>query len=296
MKLTINGLCVNPALGSVQLEKSRGDAAAALTATLWTAAADTYFLHLALKLGDVVRLTEDDGTERFLGSVHAIDRTPERVTLTAFDRGLSLSRNEVFGVFAGSGADICRQVAEQLGIGVGTLEARDDYQVLTAISGANAFSLLRQAAGDDREITLENDLLTVTQQRPMTFLLPTEQVREVAASADIRRTVNRCVVVDRKSNVLATAQNSADISVWGTFQTVQGKRGGDPAAQAAAGLAGRAMGAEVLLHGNAGYFCGACIRGQQPQWGLEGLYRIEAVTHRWEAGDFTTELTLGGVE
>lgn len=296
MKLMVNGLCVNPVLGSAQLEKSRSDAAAALTAALWTAAADTYFLHLSVKLGDVVRLTEDDGTERFLGSIHAITRTPEQVRFTAFDRGIYLSRNEVFGVFAGSGADICRQVAKQLGIGVASIDAKEHYQVISAISGANAFSVLRQAAGGDREIAVENGALTIKKGRAVTFLLHTEHIREVSASADIRGMVNRCVVVDRKGRALASAQNKSDMAACGTFQAVVGKSGSDPAAQAAEGLAGRAMKAEVLLPGNAGYFCGACVRGQQPQWGLEGLYRIEAVCHRWEAGLFTTELTLEGVD
>ena len=43
MRLTINGLLVDPVLGAARLEKRRGDASATLTATLWTAAADTYF-------------------------------------------------------------------------------------------------------------------------------------------------------------------------------------------------------------------------------------------------------------
>lgn len=294
MRLTVNGLCVNPVLGSAQLEKSRGDAAATLTASIWTAAADTYFLHLSLKVGDVARLTEDDGTERFLGSIHAISRTPEQVTFTAFDRGIYLSRNEVYGVFAGSGEDICRQVAEQLGIGVGTVDAKADYQVISAISGASAFSVLRQAAGGDREITVENEALTVTKGKAVTFLMHTEHIREVSASADIRSMVNRCVVVDRKGRPLATARNSGDIAACGTFQAVRGKTGSDPAAQAAEGLAGRTMKAEVVLPGNTGYFCGAYIRGEKNQWGLEGLYRIQAVCHRWEASLFTTELTLEG--
>ena len=59
MKLTVNGLAVSPVLGAVRLEKSREDAAASLTAVLWTAPADTYFQKLSLAVGDVVRLVDD---------------------------------------------------------------------------------------------------------------------------------------------------------------------------------------------------------------------------------------------
>ena len=152
MKLYINGLYVNPVLESARLEKQLHDAAASLTAAIQTAAADTYFLHLSLQLGDAVRLTEDDGTERFLGSIHAIHRTPEQVVFTAFDQGICLSRNEVYGVFAGTGADICRQVAAQLDIQTGPLDAAANYQLLPAAAGAKAFALLRQAMeGQDEE-------------------------------------------------------------------------------------------------------------------------------------------------
>lgn len=292
--MTINGLCVDPVLGSARLEKSRGEAASTLTAILWTAAADNYFLQLSLKVGDVVRLTDDDGTERFLGSVHEISRTPEKAVLTAFDRGVYLARNEISGVFAGTGPDICRQAADRLGLSVGELDAETAYQVIPALGGINAFTLLRQAAGEDREVTIEGEALVVRRRRSVTYLLRSEHIRDISASASIRRLVDRCVVTDRRGQTLATAENSGDLSAYGTFQRVLRDSGDSPSDQAQAALTGRAMAAEVVLHGNGGYVCGAYVRGQQPQWGLEGLYLITAVTHCWEKGDFTTELTLEG--
>lgn len=292
--MTINGLCVDPVLGSVRLEKSRGEAASTLTAVIWTAAADTYFLQLSLKVGDVVRLTDDDGTERFLGSVHEISRTTEKAVLTAFDRGVYLARNEISGVFAGTGPDICRQAADRLGLSVGELDARAEYQVIPALGGINAFTLLRQAAGEDREVTIEGGALVVRRRRGVTYLLRSEHIREISASASIRRLVDRCVVTDRRGQTLATAEHGGDLSAYGTFQRVLRAGGDSPSEQAQAALTGRAMAAEVVLHGSAGYACGAYVRGQQPQWGLEGLYLITAVTHCWEKGDFTTELTLEG--
>ena len=89
MKLLIGQQMVMPALESVRLGKTRNEAAACLTATVLIAPADTYFLKLSVAVGDVVRLLDDGGKEIFLGSVHELDRDPEAVTLTAYDRGIS---------------------------------------------------------------------------------------------------------------------------------------------------------------------------------------------------------------
>ena len=102
MKLLIGQQMVMPALESVRLGKTRNEAAACLTATVLIAPADTYFLKLSVAVGDVVRLLDDGGKEIFLGSVHELDRTPDAVTLTAYDRGVYLTRNELYGVYAGT--------------------------------------------------------------------------------------------------------------------------------------------------------------------------------------------------
>ena len=295
MRLTLNDLLVNPVLGTVRLEKSREDASAILTATLWTAPADTYFQKPSLAVGNVVRLTDDDGAERFLGSIHCLERSPERVTLTAFDRGVYLARNELYGVFVGTGADICRQAAAKLGIPVGSIDADAARKTIVTGAGESAFSVLRKAVGESREISVEDGALTVRRYREETLTLAPERVLEVTATADIRSLVDRCVVVDRKGRPFATAENGADIAAYGLFQTVLGKSG-DAKEQAKGALTGRAMTAGVTLLGDLSFRVGSRVQGTLPQWGLEGLYTVTALCHRWEAGVFTTELTLEVLE
>ena len=135
MKLYANGILLNAAAQSVTLEKSRGDAAATLTAVLLTAAADRYFPKESLALGDAVRLLGDAGEEVFLGAVQAVSRNVETVTLIACDRGLYLTANELSGVFAGSPEGICRAVAMRLSLPVGTLEVPAGWKRLVAGAG-----------------------------------------------------------------------------------------------------------------------------------------------------------------
>ena len=296
MKLTVNEVIVTPVLGSVTLEKHRGEAAYTLTATLWTAAADTYFQQLSLAVGDVVRLFDDGGTERFVGSIHRIDRTPERVVITAFDRGIYLARNALRGVFAGTGEEICRTVAARLAIDVDSVDADESYKTLIAATGKTAFSLLCAAAGEGRDVLVEGESLVVRRSSDDVLQLAAEQILEVSASVDIRDMVNRCTVVDYRGRVLADAVNAADFMKYGMFRAVRERTDKDAAAQAAAALKGRHTAATAVLLGDLKYSCGAKARGQQPKWGLDGLYRIDAVSHCWENGMFTTELTLEGVD
>lgn len=177
MKLYANGILLNAAAQSVTLEKSRGDAAATLTAVLLTAAADRYFPKESLALGDA-------GEEVFLGAVQAVSRNVETVTLIACDRGLYLTANEMSGVFAGSPEGICRAVAMRLSLLVGTLEVPAGWERLVAGAGVRAFDILRQAVGEEREISIQNGALTVTKAGQERFVIAEETVLASRGTAD----------------------------------------------------------------------------------------------------------------
>ena len=295
MKLYIGQQMALPALESVRLGKSRTEAAATLTATVLTAPADTYFLKLSMAVGDVVRLLDDGGQEVFLGSVQELDRTPEAVTLTACDRGIYLTRNELYGVYSGTGKTIAAKIAGELGIPLGTVEDDGLRRTIVTGTGQSAFSILRKTVGEGREIAVKDGALTVTKRDPVVYPLPVQDMLEVTSRASIRTMVNRAVVVGRNGNRLAMAENSGEISVYGQFQQVLGKDG-DPAAQAQAALKGRVLSARVTLLGNLAWRCGGTVEVHRPQWGLEGLYTVTAHEHRWERGLFTTSLSLEAIK
>ena len=295
MKLLIGQQMVMPALESVRLGKTRNEAAACLTATVFIAPADTYFLKLSVAVGDVVRLLDDGGKEIFLGSVHELDRTPEAVTLTAYDRGVYLTRNELYGVYAGTGRRIAGKIAGELGVPLGAVEDDGLYRTIVTGPGESAFSILRRAVGEGREIAVRDGALTVTKGGGGAVPLPPERVLEVFGRASMGNMVNRAVVTGRNGRVLAAAQNTGDITACGRFQRVMGKSG-DPQAQAKAALRRRSLSARVTVLGDLSLRCGGRVEAHRPQWGLEGVYDITAHEHRWEKGVFTTSLSLEGVE
>lgn len=243
--------------------------------------------------GDAVRLLGDEGEEVFLGAVQAVSRNVETVTLIACDRGLYLTANELSGVFAGSPEGICRAVAMRLSLPVGTLEVPAGWKRLVAGAGVRAFDILRQAVGEDREISIQNGALTVTKAGQERFVIAEETVLASRGTADARQMVNRCAVIDRRGAAAATAQNTTDLARFGLRQRVLGKSG-DAAAQAQGGLRGRILRGELTVRGDLRYRCGAMVELHRKEFGLDGAYPLTAVKHRWERGLFTTELTWEG--
>lgn len=283
---------VLPALGRVRLEKARSEAAATLTAAILRAPADTYFLKLSMAVGDPVRLLDDGGREIFLGAVHELERTPDAVALTAYDRGVYLTRNELYGVFTGTGADIAGQVAAKLGIPLGAVDADRQWKTIVSRAGQSAFSILRRAVGTDREISLRDGALTAAKCGGSPVALAPERVLEVSCRADIREMVNRCAVLRRNGGVLAVAETPADIAAYGQFQAVRMRDGDDAAAQARGALQGKALTAEVTALGDLAVRCGGAVEVHRRDWGLDGVYGVAAVEHCWEAGVFTTSMRM----
>lgn len=294
MKLYVKDQMVMPVLERAALGKSRNDAAQILTASVLLAPADTYFQKLSVALGDPVRLLDDGGGELFSGSVHEVDRTADAVSITAYDRGVYLTRNELYGLFLGSGAQIAAQVAAKLGIPLGKIEADGQYKAIVSRAGQSAFSILRRAVGEGREISVQNGALTVSATGGAAVTLAPERVLSVSSRAGLGEMVNRCAVLGRNGRVISQTQDAAAIAAYGQFQRVRLQSGEEPAEL----LHGRTMSARVSLLGDLALRCGGAAEAGGAAlfqaWGLSGTYTVTAVEHTWEKGLFTTSVSLEG--
>lgn len=292
MNLYLKGQRLNEVLAELSLSKSRGEAAATLSAVVLSAAADTFFPGLTLALGDGVTLSDDSGT-CFSGGVQEVRRTPETVSFTAYDRGIYLTRNELYGVFSGSAAHIVAQVAAQLGIPLGTVNAPAGFQTIVTSAGDTAYDILRRAVGDHREIAVVGDALCIGAESASPVALQKERVLSVESVGSIGEMVNRAVVLQRGTvTPLAQAQDAAALEAYGQFQTTRASSGDSPQDQAAAALRGVAYTARLTVMGDLALRCGGAVTLAAPEWGLEGAFSITGVEHRWKAGIFTTGLAL----
>lgn len=89
-------------------------------------------------------------------------------------------------------------MAMRLSLPVGTLEVPAGWKRLVAGAGVRAFDILRQAVGEEREISIQNGALTVTRAGQERFVIAEETVLASRGTADARQMVNRCAVIDRR--------------------------------------------------------------------------------------------------
>lgn len=275
---------------AVELERSRADAAATLRVTLWQGARERDLPRLSLALGDAVHLVGEAGQAVFTGAVQTLTRTSERVTLLACDEGLYLTKNELSGVFAGSAEEVCRAVAARLALPVGTLDCPDETRCIVARARRSAFSLLREAAGEAREIAVRGGALHITRTGETSVEIPAGRVLACESTADLRGMVTRCTVLTASGHAAAAAEDAASASRYGERGQIVWKRG-DAREQAARGLRGRRVSGELLVCGDLRLACGVRAVLACPEWGLDGAYPVVAVRHTWRAGRFTSELT-----
>lgn len=295
MILMIRDQAVEQVLRLLTLSKSRSEASATLTASLLTDAADNYLPGLSVAVGDPIRLLEDDGAAVFSGAVQEVRRTGETVTLVAYDRGIYLTRNELYGVFAGTGAQIAAQVAGKLGIALGVVDAQPIYRTIVSTSADTAFSILRRAVGEDREVWMEGAILRVGRERGETVAVNSGAVLTVESRASIREMVDRAVVLRRGGALAASRENAAHIAAYGQFQAVETLSGTDAASQAGEMLRGKTLTASLTVLGDLALRCGGRVVLSAPEWGLEGTYRVTECLHHWERGLYTTELEIEAV-
>lgn len=293
IRVFIRDQMVMPVLERVVVGKSRGDAAAVLCGDLLIAPADSYFQSVSLAVGDPVRLLDESGRECFLGAVRQIDRREDVVSFSAYDRGVCLSRNELYGLFQGSGNQIAAQVAGKLGIPLGRVEAEPQFKTIVSRAGQSAFSILRRAVGEDREISIQDGALTVSAAGGTAPVrLAPERIISVSCRASIGQIINACVVLGRNGRVLSQVRDDASISAYGLFQRVRLQSGEAPAEL----LRGRTLSARIGLLGDLAFQCGGTAEAGDADlfraWGLTGRYAVTAVEHRWEKGLFTTSLSL----
>lgn len=292
MTLTIANQQVTEVLEELELSHSVYQGAAILTASLLTQPADSCFPGLTLAIGDPVAL-QQEGKALFVGGVQELRRSPQRVELTAYDRGVALTRNELYGAFAGTGAQIVARIAQRLGMATGSVRTEKGYQTILSTAGQSAYDLLRQAVGQGVPIWMEGEKLCVGPAADSPISIPNDHILEIESVGDITHMVNSAVVLKRGTTTpLASAQNGADMKQYGLFQVVRTSTGDDPDRQARDALAGLAFSASLTVTGNLALRCGGTVSLDVSEVGLSGNYAITALTHRWKEGGFTSHLSL----
>ena len=302
--------------GDVQLVDEMNTLSVELTFSLADNPLDRYALNSGVAVGDRVRVVNGQNLT-FSGVVTSGDLTHR---FTAHDFGWYLGKSEMVYQCTGMRADAAiRQLCGRGRIDVGNIPSmavsitqiwvgntfaqilEDIIETVTTQTGRKY--LYRVEGGKFWLRELPNDVTTLM-HRPTDNVRafdPTWTLGDVAGGFDISSDFANAVVLAQSESetayVLARAENAASIAKYGRIQktlTVSQDMTGIPVEIAAKALqeSDRLSGSfTVNLLGDDNAKSGRVIRLSSAKFGLNGLYRIESVTHSY-GRPYEMELTL----
>lgn len=260
--------------------------------------------------GEMFFLYADDGEELFRGYVFTLGKTIGGTTrtYTAYDGLIYLLKSSISQNFQKTTAQgVTRQVAAEMGLGLGTLPgdggvslsfahiARSAYE---AIMGA--WTHVKKASGKLYLPVMKAGLLGVTVMGEAVadrILTPSTDLVAGEVSSSIEDAITHVLVVDKKGKTLATAGDAETRKLYGLLQSaVQKEDGLDAKAQAKDLLKGaedQISLSEIIGGPDAvSLVTGNAVMVEEPATGLHGKFHIINDTHTFTEGLHKVSLGL----
>lgn len=256
--------------------------------------------------GDHVELLDGSGRSRFFGMVvQCSAATPSpSVQAVAYDRGIYLANNDGTYHFdttpEAAVAQICRDYAIPLGAAAATgvrvrrkFSAVALWQIIAAMYGKageqNGKRYMARFLGRELQVVERTAGETNLVIRPGSNLFSAETARSIL---ELRNSV---AIYDKDGRRLGLVEDAAAKALYGLMQKhITQKDGEDAAAEARALLAdsGEAQSVRVTALGDFNVIAGETVVVRQPDAGLQGIFWVDADTHKFANGLHTMELSL----
>ncbi len=285
---------------------SKKSCARTLTVALPVNPGDKHLPLLDVQLGDHAVFRED-GKILLDGFVTKVSDTTGMGTrsVTIHDRGLHLNRNQAsYKFLSATPEEIVRRVAADFGIKVGTLPDTGSFRLSRNFVGVTLYKIIATAytkaaadTGVQYSIRFTGDELCVyTLQRRATtpLLTPGSNLISASATRDIENLVNRVVIVDKDGAELDRVEDVGSQGSYGLSQKVL-KDSDNARSEALETLSdGKTPKYQISVDGlgDTRFISGETAAVQDKSTGLWGIFAIDADTHSWEAGRYTSKLTL----
>lgn len=259
-----------------------------------------------IKLSDRIYLIDDDGkTELFRGFVFDRERnsTTGSITYLAYDILFYTLKNFATYNFTGKTAEkITHIICDDMKIPVGSL-ARTDISQKLIVSEVSIYEIIMRAYTQAYErngkmycVTSSKDKLNVIEMGSEICDIKLSEDTNIINSSfseSIQNIVNRIKIYDESGNQTGVVDKTASIKKYGIFQNAYTKEDGKDAITIAKSMfadAERSVSVECLGYTKA--VTGVGIQIKDTSTGLNGLFWINADTHKWENGNYTMSLTL----
>lgn len=300
MILRINGRELSGLLLSVSSSGSKSGCARTLDAQIVQSATDPNIANIDLATGAQVQFSAD-GYD-FFGVLTSLQRSGESCvfSIKAHDMGLYLKRNTTTHKIRGlSPAAAARALCGRFGIKLGYLEETgtvfDRNFVSTSLYSAimTGYTFAAEKTKGAYQVRYSGSLMTVIPRGTIIAgtVYPGDNLMSAAYDESIERVINRVDLYDKENNLTGSVYGDTSIGIMAQALTVTDTRGRDYAEKIIRDNKLERSGSIQIL-GNARAITGNAILVYEPYTKLYGKFYIDADTHTWKNGIYTTKLSL----
>ena len=250
-----------------------------------------------------------DGKRIFIGKIFKISQNTEEETNTikAYDNAISLNKNNFIENYCNiPPSNIAKNIITRLKIEVGELPPDRTKCTFPALDRTGYEIILMayklQAAKDNKvySVVSENNKISVVEQGtliPNFSLTSSTNIRQAKYSESIEEMVNKVIIYETaegQSKVIATKENSEEISKYGVFQRVQEQdKNNEVYLQVNNILKGVQESSDLTVDGNIYLMSGFSVPIKVKTLSKLNLtFLIETDRHVWTSNDYVTYITL----
>lgn len=257
------------------------------------------------KIGDMMFLYDDEGSELFQGRVFYNERLSEQGTIqiTCYDDAIRFSKSKGTYNFKKKTAEaITTTVCNDLGITIGKLAATGITQKLLC-QKSGMYDILKDAYNgaslQNKKkylFMMQNGKFHVIEYggEVISYVLNADtNILESSYSENAENVINRVKIYDENDKYIGVVENKQLVNLIGVFQEVYTKEKDKQAKTVASNMIqGIEKTVDVTVIGNVECISGKAVKIEDPITKLTGLFYIESDTHSWSNGQYTTSMTL----
>lgn len=267
---------------------------------------DVHLPRVPMALGGSVQLWHGGD---LLMDAYALERTRDSlgatVDITAYDRGLYLTRNSTFlRVEEQTAEGVAASLCGQFGIPVGALAATGVpitrnfmgvplYKIIMTM-----YTLAADQTGKKYRIRFRGARLEVVEVgiSPESIILkPGCNLLGCVTKESASAMTNSVAIYDEQCNLVSTKQDGGAVALYGLMQTaIRAKSYDDPEGHAGQLLKEGGLNTTITVNalGSTKLVTGNTVVLEEPVTGTCGLFWIVSDSHRWTKGQYQTKLTL----
>lgn len=258
------------------------------------------------QLGGSARLFVDGA---FVMDAYALERTRDSlgqtIDVTAYDKGLYLTRNSTFFRCSGQTAeDATAALCGQFGIPTGAL-AETGVKLTRNFLGVSLYKIIMtlytlasDQTGEKYRVRFAGSNLEVVKVgiSPETILLqPGSNLLNLVSKESASSMTNSVAIYDEQCKLISTEQDDAAVALYGLMQeAIKAKSYDDPVAHAKQVLKEKGLQTTITVNalGDRRLITGNTAALQEPVTGTYGLFWISSDRHRWLKNVYQTRVSL----